>query len=193
MKHRIQKTHQIRYVLFFFLAITLIIVPVIGAEGVEVSVQNHSVATGSSMILPVSLRNAEELYEVNLEISYDPAVLKFTGIELGEVSRNGIIEATETKPGTIVINVADTSGISQDGELMKLSFNVTGPEGTSSPVSITSKGFQNLDKNDVPTIVNGGMITVTRTGQKTPLIGYIPVIATIFAMGIFVLKGREEK
>ena len=83
MKHQIHKTQPIKYVLFFFLAIALILIPAVGAEGVEVSVQDLSVATGSSMVLPVSLQNAEELSEANLEISYDPSVLKFNRIELG--------------------------------------------------------------------------------------------------------------
>ncbi|MHB8164197.1 MAG: cohesin domain-containing protein [Methanoregula sp.] len=193
MKHCIQKTYPARYVLFYLLAIALILVPVVGAEGLEVSVLDQSVTTGSSIIFPVSVRNAEELFDANLEISYDPAVLTFTGIELGEISQNGIIEATETKPGTIVISLADTSGISQDGVLMKLLFNVKGSDGTSSPITITSKGLRNLDKNDVPANVKGGMIIVTGAGQKTPIAGYIPVIASIFAIGIFVFREREEK
>jgi len=191
MKNHILKIQPLKYVLLFFLAVTLIIIPVVGAEGVEVSIQDLSVATGSSMILPVSLQNAEELSEANLEISYDPSVLKFTRIELGGISQNGIIEATETTPGTIIINVADTSGISQDGELMKLLFSVTGAEETTSPISITSKGFQNLDKNDVPTMTNGGKITVTSAGLKAPMAGYIPVIALFFTIGIFILKGKN--
>jgi hypothetical protein len=193
MKHCIQKTNPVILVLFFFLAIVLVIIPVVGAGGLEVSVQNQSVSTGSSMILPVSLRNAEEFFDANLEISYDPAVMMFTGIELGEISKNGIIEATETKPGTIIINVADSSGISKDGELLKLSFSVKGVGGTSSPVSITSKGFRNLDKNDIPVNVNGGKITVNGAGQKTPLAGYISVIASMLAIGFFVLNGRNVK
>ena len=191
MKTQIHKTQSVKDVLLFFLAIALIIFPAVGAEGVEVSVQDLSVATGSSMVLPVSLQNAEELYEANLEISYDPSVLKFTRIELGGISQNGIIEATETTPGIIIITLADTSGISQDGELMKLSFSVTGAEGTTSPISITSKGFQNLDKNDVPAMTNGGKITVTGEGLKAPMAGYIPVIALFFTIGILILnKGK---
>lgn len=193
MKNHIHKTQPVTDVLLFFLAIALIIIPVAGAEGVEVSIQDLSVATGSSLILPISLQNAEELSEANLEISYDPSVLKFTRIELGGISQNGIIEATETKPGTIEVNVADNSGISQDGELMKLSFSVTGAEGTTSPISITSRGFQNLDKNDVPTMTNGGKITVTGPGLKAPMAGYIPAIALFFAIGFFILKGGKLK
>jgi len=193
MKNHIHKTQPVKYVLFFFLAIALIIIPVVGAEGVTVSVQDQSVATGSSIVLPVSLQNAEELYEGNLEISYDPSVLKFTRIELGGISQNGIIEATETKPGTILVNVADTYGISRDGELMKLSFSVMGAAGTTSPISIMSRGFQNLDKNDVPAMTNGGNITVTGAGMKAPMAGYIPLIAFFFATGIVFFKGKKLK
>lgn len=193
MRYYLESIHTTRRALLSVLLIAVFFTTAVCAEGVEVSVSDQSAAAGSTMILPVSLRNAEELSEVNLEISYDPAVLKFTGIELGEISRNGIIEATESKPGTIVINVADTSGISQDGEFMKLSFNVIGADGASSPVSITSKGLLNLDKNDVPTNTKGGMVLVTGGGKKTPLAGYVPVFASALVMGIFILKRRKSR
>lgn len=192
MENYVHKKNPTGQALIYALALVLLIIPSVSAEGVDISVNNQSVAVGSTMILPVSLRNAEELSEINLEISYDPAVLKFVGIELGEISRNGIIEATESKPGTIVINMADTSGISQDGEFMKLSFNVTGADGSSSPISITSKGLRNLDKNDVSLNTNGGTVLVNGRGTKAPLAGYITVFASALAMCFFILKGRKS-
>ena len=98
-------------------------------------------------------------------------------MDLGDISKNGIIEATETRPGTIVINLVDNAGISQDGDLLNLKFDVIGNGGTSSVVSITPKGLYNLDKKDIPAESCSGKITVTGGGRKVPVSIYIPLIA----------------
>jgi hypothetical protein len=164
-------------IIILFLAF-LLICPV-HAEGFGLYISNQSVTTGMPVTVPVMITNAEELGEVSIEISYDPAVLKFSGADSGNVSKNGIIESSEIVPGTVLINFEENSGISQNGEIMKLAFDVPGAEGSSSQIRITPKKIQNLDKNDVPADVRGGLIQVTGTGHKTPVALWITVLALI--------------
>jgi hypothetical protein len=84
-----------------------------------------------------------------------------------------------------VVNVIDSTGISRDGDLLKLSFNVTGAKGTSSPIGITSKGLRNMDKNEIPATMMGGKVTVTGAGAGAPLPVFIPVIAAGFALVVY--------
>jgi hypothetical protein len=192
MKNFLQKKSSVGVITFVFLAMIIILIPTAGAEGLDVTVKDQSAATGSVLVLPVSIQNAEELSEMNIEISYDPSVLKFSGIELGEISQNGMVEATEVRPGVISVNVVDTSGISRDGEILKLSFGVTGAEGTTSPIGMVSQGIRNLDRNDVPTNMIGGKVTVTGAGLKAPVGGYIPFIGVFLALAIFVANVRKK-
>jgi hypothetical protein len=191
MKNFLHKKNPIGIVLFSLLAIALVLIPAAGAEGMDITVPDLSAPAGSAIAVPVSVLNAEELAELDAEISYDPAVLKFSGIELMEVSQNGIVEATESRPGTIQVSVIDSTGISKDGELLKLSFDVIGAEGTSSPIGITSKGIRNLDMNDVPANLIGGKVSVTGAGLQTPLTGYVPLLAVGLAMLGFAWFRRE--
>jgi hypothetical protein len=150
------------------------------AEGFELYVNNQSVVPGNTATIPVMIKNAEELAEVSFEISYDPSVLKFSGVNSGNISKNGIIEASETGPGTTLISFVESTGISHDGEIMKLLFEVPGSDGSSSVIQTTPKKILNLDKNVVPAEVGSATITVSGGVQKTPSSLWIPVLALIF-------------
>jgi hypothetical protein len=173
-----KKMHQGIFFIFAVLFMMVLIIPPVTAEGFLITINNQSVSTGSQTVIPIHITNSEELGEMNIEVTFDPLVLQFSNVDLGDISKNGIIEATETRPGTIVINFVDNAGISQDGDLLNLKFDVIGNGGTSSTVSITPKGIYNLDKKDIPTGSSSGKIMVTGGGgEKTPVSVYIPFIA----------------
>jgi hypothetical protein len=153
------------------------------AEGVIVSLNDQSAVTGSSVTFPITVTNAEELSEASFEISYDPAILKFKGTTIGAISRNGIIEATEIRPGTTIIDFSDTSGVSQNGELITVLFDVIGAEGSSTQIGLVAKDLRNLDNNNVPVEIIGGNLTVAGKQNKAPLSSGIAVIA----LGVVVL------
>ena len=152
-------------ILILIIVLGFLLVSHVSAEGFELFINDQSVASGTLATIPVIIKNAEELAEVSFEISYDPAILKFSGADSGDISKNGIFEVSETKPGTIFINFVEDSGISQDGEIMKLTFEVPGSIGSSAMINIIPKKIQNLDKNDVPFNVRSGTIKVTGSGQ----------------------------
>ena len=166
--------------IFFIFAVLLMIVfiiPPVMAEGFLITINDQSVSTGSQALIPINITNAEELGEMNIEVTFDPSVIQFSSVDVGDISKNGIIEATETRPGTILINLVDDAGISQNGDLLKLKFDVIGNDGTSSTVSITPKGIYNLDKKDIPAESSSGKITVTGEGSKAPVSVHIPLMA----------------
>lgn len=176
--------------LFVILVVSLfcIIVPV-GAEGVSLSIHDLSATAGSTVSVPVSVTNAEELSAVTIDITYDPAVLKFKGTELGDTSKNGIIEASEIRPGVIEIEFEDPSGVSQDGELVKALFEVTGAGGATSQMGITAHALRNLDNNEVPVdTTTGGNVTVSGSEKKSPLPLWCPILAAGFMVLIAVKR-----
>jgi hypothetical protein len=167
---------------FIAVGLLFVIFPV-GAEGVTLSIHDLSAAAGSTVSVPVSVTNVEELSAATIEITYDPAVLKFKGTELGDTSKNGIIEASEIRPGAIEIDFEDPSGVSLDGDLVKTVFEVTGIAGTTSKIGINANALRNLDNNDVPVeTTNGGNITVSGTERKSPVPLWCPVLAAGFVI-----------
>jgi hypothetical protein len=175
---------------FIAVGLLFVIFPV-GAEGVTLSIHDLSAAAGSTVSVPVSVTNVEELSAATIEITYDPAVLKFKGTELGDTSKNGIIEASEIRPGAIEIDFEDPSGVSLDGDLVKTVFEVTGIAGTTSKIGINANALRNLDNNDVPVeTTNGGNITVSGTERKSPVPLWCPVLAAVFVI-LITLKRRN--
>jgi len=165
--------------LLVILAVSLlfIILPV-GAEGVSLSIHDLSATAGSTVSVPVSVTNAEELSAATIDITYDPAVLKFKGTELGDTSKNGIIEASEIRSGVIEIEFEDPSGVSQDGELVKALFEVTGSGGSISQMGIIAHSLRNLDNNEVPVeTTTGGNVTVSGSEKKSPVPLWCPILA----------------
>ena len=177
--------------LALILAITLVTTPAAGNDGIVISLPEISASPGTVAIVPVSLQNAEELSGVQIEITYDPAVLEFVSVEPGEISQNGIVEAFEPRPGTVSITMTDSSGISRDGDLLKVSFKVIGAEGSSSPLGITTSRITNLDGNDVPAQVKGGSVLVGRASQPAPLPVFVPVLALMVGLAGFVWYRRR--
>ena len=172
-----KKMPQGIFFIFIILFMIVLIIPPVTAEGFLITINDQSVSPRSQAVIPLHITNSEELGEMNIEVTFDPSVIQFSSVDLGDISKNGIVEATETRPGTIVINFVDDAGISQDGDLLKFKFEVIGNDGTSSVVSITPKGIYNLDKNDIPSDSSSGKITVTGEEQKTPVSINIPLIA----------------
>ena len=162
-----------------------------GAEGITLSIHDSSAATGSTVSVPVSVTNAEELSAATIDITYDPTVLKFKGTELGDISKNGIIEASEIKPGQLEISFEDSSGVSQDGDLVKALFEVTGNAGAASQIGITANALRNLDNNNVPVeTATGGNIMVNGSERKSPIPLWCPVFAAALAI-LIVAKRRN--
>ncbi|MCK9592589.1 MAG: cohesin domain-containing protein [Methanoregula sp.] len=166
----------------------LLISPV-SAEGFELFINDQSAVAGTSVTIPVMITNAEDLAELSFEISYDPSVLKFSSADSGDISKNGIIESSETGPGKVLIDFVEDEGISQDGEIITLVFDVQGAGGSSSSIGIVPIKVLNLDSNDVPVDVRNGTIMVTSEGQKTPMSLGISLIALLVIVLIWT-KGK---
>lgn len=177
------KIKMSRICILAILGVLIMICPS-GAEGITLSIHDLSAAAGSTVSVPVSVTNAEELSAATIVLTYDPAVLKFKGTELGDITKNGIIEASEIKPGQLEISFEDASGVSQDGVLVNAQFEVTGNAGVTSQIGITANALHNLDNNNVPVeTTTGGNVTVSGSEKKSP----VPLWCPILAAGLMVL------
>lgn len=132
-----------------------------------VSVDSATGSPGSKVFIPITVNGASNLGAMDVVVTYDPTVLKFSGADLGELSTNGMIDSNSPSPGTVKIGVVDTKGVSGNGALIKMNFDVIGHSGSNSPVSVQVTGAWNLDLVDVLTSVSGGTVSVG--GGKTPL------------------------
>ncbi|NMB77494.1 MAG: hypothetical protein GYA23_00170 [Methanomicrobiales archaeon] len=172
--------------ILFVLAI-LALVSSAAAAGVTVSVDSATAAEGKTVTLPVKVTGASNLGAMDLVLTYDSSVLKFSNAELGELSTNGLVEGNELQAGTAKISFADTKGINGDGTILKVTFTVTGKKGASTDIGASAQAY-GLDLKDIPTTATGGKVTVSSPGLGLE----IAVILLSVGAAVVVFRRRGE-
>jgi hypothetical protein len=154
-----------------FLALMGLLLIGTASAAVIVTIPSGSVGAGAKATIPVMVAGASNLGAMDLTIAYDPSVLKFSNAELGGISTNGIVEGNEAQPGMAKISFADTKGISGDGTLLQVTFDVVGAEGASTTLNGDAKAY-GLDLNDIPATTQSGTLTVSqpKSGIETAVI-----------------------
>jgi hypothetical protein len=157
--------------IIFLALMGLLLIGTASAAAVMVTIPSGTVGTGAKATIPVTVAGASNLGAMDLTIAYDPSVLKFSRAELGGISTNGLVEGNEIQPGLAKISFADTKGISGDGTLLQVTFDVIGTNGASTTLNGDAKAY-GLDLKDVPATTNGGTITVSqpKSGIETAVI-----------------------
>jgi hypothetical protein len=143
--------------IFVFLAVMLL---AFQASALTLQVQDTTAKQGAKAIVSINAVGATELGAIDLKVSYDPKVLKFSGAETGMLSTNGMVESSSQADGTATLSFADTKGISSDGEVLKMSFDVIGAPGSSTDVSLEARAY-GIDLKDMPAEVKTGTVSVT--------------------------------
>jgi hypothetical protein len=180
---------------FMVLIAVFALVCTVSAAGIVVKIDGQTVGAGGKAVIPVKVAGASNLGGVDLTVTYDPVVLKFTKAEQGALSTNGMIEANETRPGTVLMGLVDSKGMTGDGNLVDLTFDVIGAQGSSSQMNVIVRGAYSSDLKDVANQGIGGTITVgspgSGTGGKTPL-SIVTVTIALIIVGVVVLKIRNR-
>ena len=176
-------------ILFFIIGLALLVSSAAAAP-VAVSVDSASFAAGAKAVIPVKVSGASNLAAMDLVITYDPAVLQFSGADLGAISTNGMIEANSATPGTLKIGLVDTKGISGDGTLITMQYTVVGKSGATTQVTPQVSGAWNLDLVDIQTTVSGGTMSVG--GGKAPL-STVTVLGALCVAVVFLCIQKKRK
>jgi hypothetical protein len=172
-----------------FLALMGLLLIGTASAAVMVTIPSGTVGAGAKATIPISVAGASNLGAMDVTISYDPAVLKFSKAELGELSTNGIVEGNEVQPGVAKISFADTKGISGDGTLLLVTFEVVGAKGASTALNAGARAF-GLDLKDMPASAQGGTITVSQTAGKSGI--ETAVIPIAIGIGIIFFAKRRD-
>ena len=156
------------------------------AAATQVAIGTPQSGAGTTVIVPVTVSGASNLGAMDIEVTYDPAVLKMTSAQMGSLSTNGFVEANEPQPGSALISFIDTQGISGSGEIVKITFEVSGSSGTSTPLTLQARAYD-LDLKDVPVTIQSGSVTVGAAKSG------IELVAILVAVGFaFICFGRRK-
>jgi hypothetical protein len=168
----------------------LLIVATVNAAVITVSIDSTSAGSGSKVVIPVKVSGASNLGAMDLMTTYDSSVLKFSSAEVGSLSTNGMIESNGNSPGVIKIGFVDSRGVTGDGTLITLTFDVVGKNGATSKITPQVTGAWNTNLVDAQVTTTGGVFTVAE-GGKTPLSIVTVVGALCCAFMLIIYQSRR--
>ena len=94
---------------------------------VDLSLTDVVAMTGEQVAVPLSVQlNGNNLYSLDLALTYDPAILTIEDVTTGSAASNVAIATNLTEVGTVRVGLASAEPLSQDGVLLEFAFDVAG-------------------------------------------------------------------
>ncbi|MDH7594169.1 MAG: cohesin domain-containing protein [Methanomicrobiales archaeon] len=154
-------------------------------------------AQGSTVKLAVIMEGASNVGSVDLVLSYDQNIVQAIGVDRGGIASNAYMESNTAIPGQVRIGLADSSGISGTGDLILVSFLLTGGAGARTPVTIQQDAVHTVELAEVSVSTSNGSIIISEGPPITRAGGVLSAILLSFGIAIAVLlffrRGREVR
>jgi len=123
--------------------------------------------------VPIHLTGSENIGSLEFVLTYDPSVLKMSGVEAGGLAQSALFDFGSRIPGRLWVGLIDSEGINGDGPIAVVSFEVVGP-GTSASLlaleNITTYDASSL--LDILTNATSGSFTVDGRALTAPTLAF---------------------
>jgi len=103
---------------------------------------------GGQVEIPVEISGVNNLGALHLELTYDSQSLSAVSVKNGGAAKDAILEYNVNDPGKVVIGLVSVPGITKNGDIITVVFNVQ--KGATS----TSLNLENIDAYDADTLAN---------------------------------------
>jgi hypothetical protein len=127
----------------------LFVLPVAGQDMLTVRVPNATGRPGATVEVPIEVEEAANLGAMHIELSYDAGVLQAAEVKQGPLAENAMLESDLSAPGRVVIGLIDATGMSGDGAVAVVVFQVIGQEGDNSPLTLENLAAHDATSMDV--------------------------------------------
>jgi hypothetical protein len=111
-------------------------------EGTVLSMENGQGSAGQTVQLPIRILNAENIGNMDISLSFDSSVLSASSLTTGAITSDSLF-VHNIDDGIINISLVDDAGISGNGSIAVITFDVIGLEGDASSLVLS------VDANDV--------------------------------------------
>ena len=162
-----------------------------------VRVQDTEIEADSSGSVPISLEGSPGIVAMHLEVTYDPDVLEWEGLEQGTLlAGNALLESNAQEPGLVIVGFATLEGASGDGELVVASFKSTGEEQST---TVSLENVQAWDSNgfDVLIETQDGEISIDPGFPLWLILLILAILALLFlivlGLIIWLLRRRSKR
>ena len=192
MQIKMKKIKMLVVVLFLMLAFAFTFVGEAVAATTTVSVADSSGANGDMVKVPINVVDASNLGTMGISLTYDSSVLKGIEADSGALATNSLVESNEIEAGKMLISFADTSGISGDGAILEVTFEVLGDPGVSTQIAIEAVGYD-ADMLDVPLETAPGTFRVVEKGMGIPIIPIIVAVVILLLILVLIVKKMSKR
>jgi len=118
-------------------------------EGTVVSMENSQGSAGQTVQLPIRIVNADNIGNMDISLVYDPSVLSATSLTTGAITSNSLF-VHNIDQGRVNISLVDDNGISGNGSIATITFDVIGDKGeVTSLILSADANDENSDDVDV--------------------------------------------
>ncbi|MGB8647363.1 MAG: cohesin domain-containing protein, partial [Anaerolineae bacterium] len=112
--------------------------PNTNATNMTIQAAQRQVIAGDLVLVPVWLIKANNVANMNLQITYDAKVVKPEGtLNKGDLLDNALFNVNPNPSGNILGGFAQTSGISGTGTVLNIPFRAIGKPGDHTPLNVT--------------------------------------------------------
>ncbi|MBL8797514.1 MAG: hypothetical protein JNM56_26680 [Planctomycetia bacterium] len=173
----------------------------------ELSIAAGSTEAGALARVPIQLRSPIGIGAAQFEIVYDPAIVRFKGVEHGALLPTGFVEANVVQPGRARVALVSSEEVKGTGVLLLADFDVlAGPAGDTAIGLEAVRGWDQASNLPVHAASQAGQWTRTAAAsvasgqpaapQRPPAAGGSPawhyaVVAGIILLVLGYLLGRR--
>lgn len=161
------------------------------ASSLTLIVNDTTGENGAIVEVPIDLEGATDIGSMDIVMSYDSEVLQATGVDAGELGINAYIESNTADDGKIIIALADASGISGDGPVVVVSFEVVGDAGSSSSLELEDISVHDIERIEVITTTMDGTFNATDKTEDAGYGGAGVLAISALIMALFVIKRKK--
>jgi hypothetical protein len=161
------------------------------AEPAVLTVVNVKAPVGKIAQVDVTVTDGATVGALDLALSFDPAVIRYHAIEPGPVARSALLEANEIAPGRLLVALAASDGLADEGSLLRITFQVVGSEGDQSPIIVeAANAYHHEELIDLPlTTIDGEMSIVA---ARLP-VSYLAAGAVMVLVLVLILLARRRR
>ena len=167
---------------YTFVCILLILICCSLTQAATITIPDTEKESGKTIKIPITIENADNIGGMNITISYENTVLTAQSVEKGTLTTNALLEYDLDTEGEIKIIWVSTEGITGDGSLAIISFDVIGNTDDTSTINVTNIEAADIDTlTDIIIPVQNGVFTVTKA-RETPFPTWIIFMALVVTL-----------
>ncbi len=155
--------------LYGYLSTSMNIVPIVNNTSVDIGISDFEITAGGDIMVPIqaAVPTGENISAVGMILSYNPNIVTVNNVTTTNFPNINV--SNGSTQGEVIINVANSAGVSGNFSIVDVQFSAVSSTGTS-PITISPYNVHDTVGIILTPIVTNGSATIIGSGQvKIPL------------------------